>query len=123
MDTNKMNNFVQTVLSEATNDERESLKEWAIELLEIKNSNLSNVEKGKQIVSLMKDSDAIKNILSLGMAELKKIGWDDRSVVERFTIGGLVAGAALSGSAGLAAFGGAIGLYHYGLYLAQVDLL
>jgi len=100
------------VISEASPLERELLLRWAQQLITIRNSNLSATEKAKTAISATIESKAIMPFLKTLGREIKRFGWDDRSLPAR--IGLSAAGIALllpgKGAAGIAALGGAIGV-------------
>lgn len=99
------------IVEQATSTERSLLNAWGRSLLEIKNSELSFYEKAKQSITLTANSPAQVPVVKMVGNELVRIGWTDRVVPARFALGGVVAALTLTGSgAGIAAFGGAIGV-------------
>lgn len=98
------------VIERATNTERETLLRWAKELLAIRETPLSTFGKMTRAISITIESGAILPFIKTTGLEIKRIGWDERSLPARI---GLSAAAfttlLLSGEgAGIAALGGAI---------------
>ncbi|MGH8610821.1 MAG: hypothetical protein ACREYF_01935 [Gammaproteobacteria bacterium] len=98
------------VIETATNIERETLLRWAKELLAIRETPISTFDKTSRAISITVASGAILPFIKTIGLEVKRIGWDERSLSARI---GLFAAAftvlLLSGEgAGIAALGGAI---------------
>ncbi len=107
----KAQNLALVVLEQASEQEQSALARWAEALMQIRMSNLSAFDKAKRSIAVTIDSKTILPLVKFAGAELKRIGWSERSLPGRFTIGAIVAALTLSGSgAGIAALGGAIGL-------------
>lgn len=81
-------------------------------LLGIRNSNLPTVQKGKAAIRLTAQQRVIWPVIRLLAAEVKRIGWDERSMKARLGLAGATIGAMFFGgqSAGIAALGTAIGV-------------
>lgn len=92
--------------------EREALLYWMLQLLQIRDSKLTSMQKARQAVLLTKRSEVTWPIVKMLAAELKRVGWDERTAKGRAGI--LTAGGALalfgSQGAGIAALGTAIGV-------------
>lgn len=91
---------------------KQALRAWIEELLQIRQSNDGWWQKFRQAVSANARSEVILPIVKAMALELKRIGWDQRTAVGRSIIFGSGFGLLLLGgkSAGLAAFGTAIGV-------------
>jgi hypothetical protein len=100
------------IATTASQPEREALLLWMVELLQIRDSSLSSVQKAKQAVVLTSRSKVIWPMVKLLAQEGKRVGWDERGTKSRFGIAGAGVGLALFGTqgAGIAALGGAIGV-------------
>ena len=100
------------IASAATSDEKDALRLWIERLLALKTSSLSAAQKAKQAVVLTARSDVVLPTLKIIAREVKRHGWDERSLKGRLGIGGSAVGLALFGGqgAGIAALGTAIGV-------------
>ena len=96
----------------ASEQEREALLLWMVQLLQVRDSSLSSVQKAKQAVVLTTRSKVIWPMVKLLANEVKRVGWEERGTKSRFGIAGASVGLALFGTqgAGIAALGGAIGV-------------
>lgn len=96
----------------ASPQEREALLHWMIQLLEIRESKISTVQKAKQAVLITKHGEVTWPMVKMLAVELKRVGWDERTHKGR--AGLLTAGGALavfgSQGAGIAALGTAVGV-------------
>jgi hypothetical protein len=96
----------------ASPGEREALLYWMIQLLQIRDSKASSIQKAKQAVLLTKRSEVTWPVVKMLAVELKRVGWDERTTKGR--AGLLTASGALavfgSQGAGIAALGTAIGV-------------
>lgn len=101
-----------SVIAEASTLEREALLQWANRLIAIRDSNMPTAEKAKEAISATLDSKAIMPFMKTIGRELKRLGWDERSLPARIGLGAAALALLLpgKGAAGLAAFGGAIGV-------------
>lgn len=83
-----------------------------IDLLRIRDAELTRFQKVREIGRGLKEHRAIQSIIKLIAKETKRHAWDNRSERARWGIAAAGGGLLLFGSqgAGLAAFGGAIGL-------------
>ena len=100
------------VVAQANVQERYALRQWAERMLVIRDSDLQATEKAQQAIKATMDSRAIAPLLKIVWQEIKRIGWDERSIPAKIGLGAaafalLIPG---KGAAGLAAFGGAIGV-------------
>ena len=91
--------------------ERQLLLNWAQQVLMVRSSNLSVVQKVKRIAQVTNELGMTKPLLTHLAAEIQRVAWTQRSKAMRGVIGG--AGIGLIASiatpmAGVAAFGGAI---------------
>jgi hypothetical protein len=85
---------------------------WLRELLALRKSRVGSTEKVKRVAEITLRSGSIKHLSVLLAAELKRVGWDERSWPSRLALAGvLVAIVPFWGEgAGIAAFGSAIGV-------------
>lgn len=99
-------------LDQASDPERDALLFWATQLMVIRDSNLSAMDKAKRAIKLTIDSGAILPFVTFLGSEIKRIGWDERGLPERLALSTAAVTALLfSGQgAGIAALGGAIGV-------------
>ena len=91
--------------------ERQLLLNWAQQVLMVRSSNLSVVQKVKRIAQVTNELGMTKPLLAHLAAEIQRVAWTQRSKAMRGVIGG--AGIGLIASiatpmAGVVAFGGAI---------------
>lgn len=100
------------VIDQASELERELLFNWAQQLVAIRESQLPTTEKAKAAISITIDSKAIWPFLKTLGGEIKRLGWDERSVPARIGLGAAAFALLLpgKGAAGIAALGGAIGV-------------
>lgn len=102
---------VRVALS-ASEQEREALLAWMMQLLQIRGSSLSALGKANQALRLTARSKVVWPVVKILAQEVKRLGWDERGTKSRFGIAGASVGLALFGSqgAGIAALGTAIGV-------------
>lgn len=100
------------VASTASATEREALLLWMVQLIQIRESSLSNIQKAKQALQLTSRSKVVWPIVKVIAQEVKRLGWDERGTKSRYGIVGAGVGLAIFGSqgAGIAALGTAIGV-------------
>lgn len=100
------------VASSASEQEREALLLWMVQLLQIRESSLSSVQKAKQALQLTSRSKVIWPVVKILAQEVRRLGWDERGTKSRFGIVGAGVGLAFFGSqgAGIAALGTAVGV-------------
>jgi hypothetical protein len=100
------------VVDQASALEREILLKWAQQLVAIRDSNMSTMDKAKASIARTYESEAIWPLLNLLGRELKRIGWDERGLPARIGLSAAALALVLpgKGAAGLAALGGAIGV-------------
>lgn len=100
------------IAASASEHEREALLLWMMQLLQVRDSSLSSVQKAKQAVLLTSRSKVVWPMVKMLAHEVKRVGWDERGTKSRFGIAGAGVGLALFGTqgAGIAALGGAIGV-------------
>jgi hypothetical protein len=100
------------VASTASEPEREALLLWMVQLVQIRESSLSSVQKAKRALQLTSRSKVVWPVVKILALEVKRLGWDERGTKSRFGIAGAGVGLALFGSqgAGIAALGTAIGV-------------
>ncbi len=100
------------IADNASPTEREALLYWMINLLQIRHSKLSSLQKAKQAIALTKRSEVTWPVVKMLAGELKRVGWDERTTKGR--AGLLTAGGALAlfggQGAGIAALGTAVGV-------------
>jgi hypothetical protein len=92
-------------------DERLLLAQWAKQMLTIRDSNASSMEKAREAVRETVRSRAIWPFIKTIAREIKRVGWDQRGVPARIGISAAAIALALPGhGAGIAALGGAFGV-------------
>ncbi|WP_423679896.1 hypothetical protein [Undibacterium sp. WLHG33] len=96
----------------ASEQEREALLLWMLQLVHIRNSGVSNVQKAKQALHVTSHSKVIWPVVKILGQEIKRLGWDERGTKSRFGIVGAGLGLTFFGTqgAGIAALGTAIGV-------------
>lgn len=104
--------LVTVIANATTNAEKDALSAWASQLLTLRGSELTPLQKAKQAVSLTSNSKIIWPTVKIIARELKRLGWSDRSWAARLGGAGAAVGIAVFGSqaAGIAALGTAIGV-------------
>lgn len=102
----------EVIIPKLSDDENKSMLAWANGLLDIRNSNLPTVQKSKAAIRLTAQQRVVWPVIRLLAAEVKRIGWDERSAKARLGLAGAAIGATFFGgqSAGIAALGTAIGV-------------
>jgi hypothetical protein len=100
------------IATTASEQEREALLLWMVQLLQVRDSSSNSVQKAKRAVVLTSKSKVIWPMVKLLAHEVKRVGWDERGTKSRFGIAGAGVGLAFFGTqgAGIAALGGAIGV-------------
>lgn len=100
------------VAASASEQEREALLLWMLQLVHIRDSGISNVLKAKQALQITAQSKVIWPMVKILAQEVKRHGWDERGTKSRFGIIGSGVGLVLFGTqgAGIAALGTAIGV-------------
>ncbi len=100
------------IAKSSTQTERETIKTWLRELLEIRDSNISTAEKTKRALSITRTNKVVLPIAKLIFRESKRNLWDDRNpLLRRFALGTAAGLAAVGGGgAGIAMMGSAFGL-------------
>ncbi len=110
-DNEKVRELGITIVKSASPEQLSVLEAWAKRMLEIRNSPMSRVLKAKAAIQSTIELKAITPILALSATEIKRVGWDERGYVAKWTIGAAIASLTLTGQgAGIAALGGAIGV-------------
>lgn len=101
-----------SVVGELSPNEKEQLRTWLEDLLEIRQSDASFIGKLNALKSSMRHSKSLFPVIRVLYFKLKSKVWDKRSDNGRWFIGASAVGTGLFGlqGAGLAALGGAIGL-------------
>ena len=96
----------------ATDAERLALRDWAIALLEIKASQVPAARKAQQAIALTHRSKVVWPVVKMLGRDIKRLGWEERSLAGRLGMGGAAVGLAAFGGhgAGIAALGTAIGV-------------
>lgn len=109
---NQVEKLAVAVVDQASALERQVLLKWAQQLVAIRDSDMSTLEKAKSSIATTYESEAIWPLLNLLGRELKRIGWDERSLPARIGLSAAALALVLpgQGAAGLAALGGAIGV-------------
>lgn len=95
-----------------TDDHRLILLEWAEQLLSIRRSDASVVEKARSAIRETYQREVVLALLAGSGSAIKDLAWDDRSWSGRLGIGAATITAAAVGgqAAGIAALGGAVGV-------------
>ncbi|MBC5786395.1 hypothetical protein H8N03_25895 [Ramlibacter sp. USB13] len=93
-------------------EERQALLVWMLQLLQIRDGSLSTFRKGQEALRVTLQSQVIWPMVKILGHELKRIGWDERGTKGRAGVIGVGLGVTLFGGqgAGIAALGGAIGV-------------
>lgn len=90
-------------------EDLDALRSWAQTMLDIKGSNAPAFQKAKRAIAASADRKVLAPIMQIAWREMKRIGWEERSLPAR--MGAAAAALTLSGQgAGIAALGGAIGV-------------
>lgn len=112
LESSKQTAVAKAVVSHASPTEAAALENWANGLLEIKQSSLPHRCKATAAVKLTFKSKVIWPLLKKSSAELKRVGWDERSWKSRLGLGAVIGTLVTFGNAGagIAALGGAIGV-------------
>ncbi len=108
----KSKSLAVQVANSISDNDRFHVLYWMQDLLVIRKSDLSNLDKTKQAFLVTQKRKIIFPIITILYKQTKKFLWDDRTIKGRLGTIGMGAGVAFfSGqSAGLAALGGAIGV-------------
>jgi hypothetical protein len=103
---------VVTALAHSSESDRELLKHWAQQLLEIRSSHCSTYEKACRAIEVSVNSKAIWPFVKMVSSEVKRLGWDERGLRARIALAMLGPAALLVSSQGasIAALGGALGV-------------
>lgn len=102
--------LARAAVGQASLTEQQLLGAWARQMLAIRDSNLASLDKAKQAISATMESKAIWPFIRTIASEIKRIGWDERSLPAKMGLSAAAfAAVVFSGkAAGLAALGGAI---------------
>jgi len=100
------------LVSKATDSDKDVLLEWAQDMMEIRESDLSVTQKAKTSIAKTIESKALLPFVKILGSEIKRLGWDERGLPARIGLSVATASAMFLGSqgAGIAALGGAIGV-------------
>lgn len=100
------------VASAATDVERAALLAWLTQLVELRHSDRSQIQKAKLAIQITLRSTVVWPMVKVLAREVKRLGWDERGVKSRSGIVGAGLGLAVFGTqgAGIAALGTAIGV-------------
>jgi hypothetical protein len=101
-----------TIAATATELERTALEKWANDLLRIRDCDIDTLEKAKQAIELTLDAEVVWPAVTILGSEIKRVGWDERSLPARLGLSGVaLAATVFSGkAAGIAALGTAVGV-------------
>ena len=104
--------LAKKLISSVDEDEKLALSKLMSDLLALRASTASPLAKARRAIRLTKDSGVVLPIVKRIGRELKRIGWEERSVKARFGLSGAGIALLLFGSqgAGIAALGGAVGV-------------
>ncbi|KAB8189290.1 hypothetical protein FKV24_009405 [Lysobacter maris] len=92
-------------------EDLDALRFWAQKMLDIRASNFSAFEKSKRAIAASIDKKVLAPILNVVWREMKRVGWEERSLPAKMAMSAAAAALTLSGQgAGIAALGGAIGV-------------
>lgn len=121
----KQKQLAVLIADNATNEEKEALRTWIEKMLAIKASDLPAKTKATQSIAVTRKSKVLSPSIKLLARELKRLGWDERSLKARVGIAGVGLGVLTFGSqaAGVAAFGGAIAVPLWVLFGAGATFL
>ncbi len=111
-DTGRQRKLAARIASTANDEEKEELRLWIEQLLELKAANLSSVQKAKKAIAVTASSKVVLPIVKIIAREMKRFTWDDRGLKGKLGIWSAVAGLAIFGGqgAGIAALGTAVGV-------------
>lgn len=111
-DSSKEEKFAIALVNDCTLEERNNLSEWIEQLLLIKNSELSKLQKSKKALKVTLSKESIFPLIKLIYKFFKKHVWDNRDKKSRLGIFGIGVGMTFFAGqgAGIAALGGAIGV-------------
>lgn len=109
-DEDQQRQLAISVIRDATATDREALKIWAGSLLDLRGREMPVISKAKEAVLITSRAKVIWPLLKTVSKQVKKFGWDNRSVSQRLGIGAAGAALALFGpaQAGVAALGGGV---------------
>jgi hypothetical protein len=104
--------IVRDIVNDANLEQQQALLEWSKDLLAIRRSDDSVVDKVKAAVAATAQRKVIWPIVRVVLYRLKRLGWDERSWKARLGIGAALATVIVFGGqgAGIAALGTAIGV-------------
>lgn len=108
----KQRKLAAQIASKSEPAARAALRLWIEQLLEIKASNSTPLEKAKRALAVSGDRKVVVPVVKTISSEFKRLAWDERSFKGRLGLGGVAVGLTLFGgqSAGIAALGTAIGV-------------
>jgi hypothetical protein len=111
-DKAKQQKLVSSIIRDTSFEEQVILKDWCQNLISLRNSNDSRVQKLKKTFLINQNVKVILPILKLISKKIKKYAWDKRDPKSRLGLMGLGVGATMFAgqSAGIAAMGSAIGV-------------
>ena len=91
---------------------RHAFENWLQLLVDIHKQDVSPFKKGKAAIAATLNAKVIWPSVKILASEIKKHGWDNRSIGHRFGLGGAAVGLTLFGGqgAGIAALGTAVGV-------------
>jgi hypothetical protein len=107
----RLQKMIEELFADTSPEEQEKLIGWLRELLEIRKQPVSPLAKIKMLGYNLKKSKAVAPIAKRLLLLLKKHGWDDLARPAKLAVGAAFGALLLGGGgAGIAAFGGAIGV-------------
>lgn len=100
------------MVANTSRTEQEALRTWAGSLIALHESTLPAKHKAREAIQITYRAKVIWPMLKVIARQMKKHGWDDRSVSQRLGMSGAGMTMAVFGSAnaGIAALGGAVGV-------------
>jgi hypothetical protein len=112
MDFDLLKRLAEHIANRLSPQERDATIKWLERLLDIRNSSGRRIDKAKEAIRVTLEAKIVWPVVKVIGADLKKIGWGDRSWAARLAGGGILATILVAGhqGAGIAALGGAIGV-------------
>jgi hypothetical protein len=110
--SNARRQLVVTVVQNLSSDELLAMRSWAAQLLDIRESRGSKLQKARLALSATLASRVIWPAIKIAARKTKQIGWDNRGRTARLFVGASAIGVLVFGgqNAGIAALGTAVGI-------------
>jgi hypothetical protein len=101
----------QAIVVATKTEDLDTLRVWAQTMLDIRASNAPALQKAKKAIVASTEKKVLVPVMQVAWKELRRIGWEERSLPARMAMGAAAVALTLSGQgAGIAALGGAIGV-------------